>query len=234
MGEPFTRMSASRQYFKIDRDKLRAAIRKTGKDNVFQMLIDAIDLLPPAKLHQIVEKHFDVKQLRPDDKKGTTLSLLKTVGTFDKASRAGDYYESFAVNSKNSQEESTGTTAWIAEYLRLLDLCVKKAGKADPTEVRQAFDILFGLLDRIDECQDDIIFFADEGGAWQVGVHWEKVLPPWFKVLSASADPDEYAQRITGLLKKHYHYGSAKMLAVAMELANPSQKQALSNRKAIS
>jgi hypothetical protein len=26
----------------------------------------------------------------------------------------------------------------------------------------------------------DVIFFADEGGSWQVGVDWERVLPPWF------------------------------------------------------
>ena len=81
---------------------------------------------------------------------------------------------------------------------------MEQAKTADPAEVRQAFDIIFGLLDRIDECREDIIFFADEAGAWQVGVHWEKVLPPWFKVLSATAEPEEYAQRIVGLLKRHY------------------------------
>jgi hypothetical protein len=30
------------------------------------------------------------------------------------------------------------------------------------------------------------------------------VLPPWLKVLSATAEPQEYAQRIVGLLKHHY------------------------------
>src|SRR5216684_5743130 len=99
---------------------------------------------------------------------------------------------------------------------------------ADASGVRQAFDILFGLLDHIDECHEDAIFFADEAGAWQVGVSWEKVLPPWFKVLSTTAAPDEYASRIVALLKHHYDYGSAKMLAVAGEVATPPQRQALS------
>jgi hypothetical protein len=43
--------------------------------------------------------------------------------------------------------------------------------------VCQAFEIVFGLLDHIDECQDDVVFFADEGGSCQIGFDWEKVLP---------------------------------------------------------
>lgn len=36
---------------------------------------------------------------------------------------------------------------------------------------------------------------ADEGGSWKVGVEWESVLPAWFRVLSATVGPAEYAQR---------------------------------------
>ncbi len=56
-----------------------------------------------------------------------------------------------------------------------------------PAELCAAFDILFGLLDYIDQGNDDVIFFADEGGAWQVDVAWAKVLPSCFRVLSATA-----------------------------------------------
>lgn len=38
----------------IDRDKLRAAIRKLGDEYVFYMLDEAIDLLPEAKLLRLV------------------------------------------------------------------------------------------------------------------------------------------------------------------------------------
>ena len=38
-------------------------------------------------------------------------------------------------------------------------------------------DILFGLLNHIDKGNDSVVFFADEGGSWQVGVDWAKVLP---------------------------------------------------------
>ena len=83
-------------------------------------LDEAIDLLPPAKLHKIVRKYLDLKRLHPDSEKATKASLLANVKAFEKASLAGEYYESFDVNSKNFMEQSRGTTHWIAEFRRLL------------------------------------------------------------------------------------------------------------------
>lgn len=47
----------------IDRDKLRAAIRRLGNQYVYDMLDDAIELLPPSKLAKLVGKYLDVKSL---------------------------------------------------------------------------------------------------------------------------------------------------------------------------
>lgn len=220
-----------RKPIQIDRDKLRAAVRKLGNEYVFYMLADAIELLPPAKLHNLVKQYLDVKRLHPDAKQATTPSLLTDAQRFQKISLAGQYYESFDVNSKNYREMSAGTRAWIAEYLRLLDRCVSRAKGSDPAEVREAMDILFGLLDHIDECLVDVIFFADEGGSWQVGVDWAKVLPVWFKALSATAGPDEYAKRIKGMLSRHYSFGHDKMFALARRTATPDQRKALAEVK---
>ena len=213
----------------IDRDKLRTAVRKLGNEYVFYLLHEAIDLLPHAKLLKLVKRYLDPSKLQPDGKaKG---NLLSDVKAFEKASLAGEYYEAFEVNSKNYTEKSTGTRAWIAECQRFLRRCVdqEKKGKGEPAEVRQAFDIIFGLLDHIDECLDDVIFFADEAGSWQVGVDWNKVLRPWFRVLSATTEPEEYAERIAALLEHHYNYGSEKMLAAAGRTATPEQRKALSD-----
>lgn len=217
----------ARKPIQIDRDKLRAEVRKLGNEYVFRMLDDAIELLPPAKLHKLAEKYLDLQRLRPDAEQATRPGLLTDVKRFEKASLAGEYYESFDVNSKNYRQQSAGTSAWIAEYLRLLDRCVNSAKKSNPAEVREAMDILFGLLDHLDECLDDVVFFADEGGSWQVGVDWARVLPVWFKVLSATAEPKEYAERITALLSCHYRYGRDKMLALARRTATPDQRKAL-------
>jgi len=217
----------ARKPIQIDRDKLRSEVRKLGNEHVFFMLDEAIELLPPAKLHQIAKKYLDLKRLRPDAEKATRPSLLTDVKRFEKASLAGEYYESFGVNSQNYTQESAGTSAWIAEYLRLLDRCVINAKKSNPAEVREAMDILFGLLDHIDKGHDGVIFFADEGGSWQVGVDWGKVLPVWFRALSATAEPEEYAERITALLSCHYRYGRDKMLAIARRTATTHQRKAL-------
>ena len=215
----------------IDRDKLRAEVRKLGNEYVFFVLDDAIDLLPPAKLHKIAKKYLDLKRLRPDAEKATRPSLLTDVRRFEKASLAGEYYESFGVNSKNWKQQSTGTSSWIAVFRRLLDRCVINANRINPAEVREAMDILLGLLNHMDQGHDDIIFFADEGGSWQVGVDWPKVLPVWFKVLSATAEPEEYAERITALLSCHYRYGRDKMLAIARRTATTHQRKALAEIK---
>jgi len=118
-----------RKPIQIDREKLRAEIRKLGNDYVFLMLDDAIELLPPAKLHKIAKKYLDLKRLRPDTEQATRPNLLTEVRLFEKASLAGEYYESFGVNSQNYRQKSAGTSAWIAKYLRLLERCVIDAKK---------------------------------------------------------------------------------------------------------
>jgi hypothetical protein len=224
-------VTRQRKHIRVDRDKLRAAVRALGNEYVFYMLDDAIELLPPAKLYMIARKYLDLTRLRPDAEQTKRSGLLTDVKRFEKKSLAGEYYESFNVDSKNYMKESAGTSAWIAEFRRLLDCCVISAKKSNPEDVRKGMDILFGLLDHIDECLDDVIFFADEGGSWQVGVDWEKVLPVWFKVLSASAKPQEYATRIATVLSTHYSHGRDKMLAIARRTANPDQRTALKGIK---
>lgn len=81
------------------------------------------------------------------------------------------------------------------------------------------------LLSQIDACADDILFFADEGGSWEVGVDWARVLPAWFRVLSATVGPAECAQRIATTLRCHYEQGRVKMLAVARRIATPTQRR---------
>ena len=220
-----------RKRIQIDRDKLRAEVRKLGNECLFYMLDDAIELLAPGKLLKIARKYFDLKKLHPDSDQAKRPSLLRDVKRFERASLAGEYYESFSVDSKNYRQQSAGTRAWIAEYHRLLDRCVRNAKKYDPSEVRHAMDVLFGLLDHIDKGNDDVIFFADEGGSWQVAVDWERVLPLWLKVLSATAEPKEYAERIMRLLSGHYSYGRDKMLSLARGTATPEQRKALAEVK---
>ena len=222
-------VAVPRKQATIDRAKLRAAVRRLGSEYVFYMLDDAIDLLPPAKLRRVAGKYIDLERLRPDVGSEAIAGLCTAVKAFDSTSRAGEYYEPFMVDSRNCTQKSTGTIAWIADFHRFLDRCVAEEKTGSLTEVREPFDLLLGLLDYIDECHDDVIFFADEGGSWQVGVDWMRVLPPWFRVLSATAGPGEYAERIVKLLGHHCAHYRNEMLVVASRVANPEQRQALAD-----
>lgn len=170
-------MTMAKRTVQVDRDKFRAAVRKLGKECIFSVLDEAIELLSQPALHKLAKMHIDPEQLRPDAEKTARPCLLTEVRRFEKASLDGQYYESFDVNSRNCMEKSAGTCAWIADHLRLLEGCVINAKKINPAEMCDAMAILFGLLDHIDEGHDDVIFFADEGGSWEVGVDWSWVLP---------------------------------------------------------
>ncbi len=111
----------------IDRDKLRAAVRRMRSEYVFYMLDDAINLLPESKLRKLIAHYLNPVELRPDGAEKE--NLFADVEMFQKASLTGKYYQAFAVNSGNCTEKSSGTLAWIADCRRLLERCVAQAKK---------------------------------------------------------------------------------------------------------
>ena len=209
----------------IDREKLRTAIRMLGGEYIFYMLDDAITLLPEAKLRKLIGNYLDATDLCSDGTKKR--NLLADAKAFQKASLSGSYYNGSTGRGKNRDEDPIETLSWIADCRRLLDRCAKQTSRRNAAEVCQAFEIVFGLLDHIDECHDDVVSFADEGGSCQMGFDWENVLPVWFNALSATVEPAEYARRIDAVLNRHYAFGRTRMLAVARNTATPAQCQAL-------
>ena len=209
----------------IDRDKLRAALRKLGDEYVLYMLDEAIDLLPSAELEKLAARYLNVKQLRSD--RSGRRSLLAEARAFDMASRAGEYYESFDVNSRNHMDKSMGTRSFISDCTRLLGRCVKLAPKGDAAEIREAIELILGLFRYIDEGHGDVIFFADEGGSWQVGVDWAKVLPALFRCLSQTVGPDEYARCVVEVVDEFEKRNRREHLAVALKLGTAAQREAL-------
>jgi hypothetical protein len=213
----------------IDPDKLRAALRKLRPEDLFYMLAEAIDLLPQAELLGLAKRHLNVATILVDGLPKE--DLLAEVKAFEQRSLAGEYYESFEVNWKNRSAQSMGTSAWIAEYGRLLKRCVAQEKEGDPAAVRASFDTLFRLVDHIDATFDEVLFFADDGGSWQFGEDWGELLPSWFRVLSATAAPDEYADNVLAVLKARCDFGRDKLIVVAHATATPEQAKALDARE---
>ncbi|MCC7542853.1 MAG: hypothetical protein IT379_41945 [Deltaproteobacteria bacterium] len=223
-----TKQSPSRR-IAVDQDKVRAATQGLSHRALRDLVERAIDLLPQAKLGSFIRGYASPADLRPDSARSG--QLVANVRRFHAAALRGDFYESFNVNSKNWQEKSPGTRTFIAECNRLLDRCAKAAEKGQHAEAGESFELVFDLVRRIDgEGGDEIVFFADEHGSWQLGIPWERVLPAWFGCLATTASPDEYAQSVRAAIHDFAEYHSRTLITAARKVASPAQRSALRNR----
>lgn len=211
----------------VDVERLRAELRKLSRGNLLLVAERAIELpLDEEVLRGLVG---DLVQLEDAAKvkRGGTASLLGEVRAFHEASLRGDYFESFNVNSKNFTSKSKGTDAFMVEFDRLLNRSIRAAAEAPRAPVREAFDLLFALLRRLDEDPDGVVFFADEGGAWQVGVDWRAAFPAWFGCLADGASGEEFAREADRAIADFADHDRPRYLAAARRVANAEQKAAL-------
>ena len=169
------------------------------RDALLLVLSRAIDRLDPNDLAEIVEDYLAVPR-RPASARGAGADLLARVRAFHAAACRREYYEDFLVDSRNFRMKSTGTSNFIASILELLEACVQAREAGEPaTDVAGAFDLLFDLVRRIDK-GGEIVFFADEGGSWQIGIAFLKVVPVWFACLAETSDAERYADVVVSSL----------------------------------
>lgn len=216
---------------RIDWETLEPALRKLKKENLLQVLHDAYQALPASRVASVFGGYVDLTTPDSTISSRTRRStapqrLLEAVEQFHADSLAGQYYESFNVNSKNFMDKSEGTELWISECNQFFDKGVALSVQGQQAAVRTAMDLLFELLEEIDTGSDRIIFFADEGGSWQVGIDTDKVLPAYFISLAAVAEPPEYAARVREVIRQHGSYDSEKFLRAAQKAANEAQRKA--------
>jgi len=209
----------------LDYDKLHNAIRKLCRNDLSDLLIRATEQLPKTRIHKVFEGIIDLEKMTTAGNNQKN-ELLAEMEHFHATSLSGQYYESFNVNSKNFMEKSAGTEKWINECNRLFKRCISEAKQSNET-TRKALAMLFELLQEIDECNDNIIFFADEAGSWQVGVDWDKVLPIWFTCLSKTTKPTDFAKESIRIIEYFVDYDHKKFLTIAHKKATVDQRKAL-------
>jgi hypothetical protein len=210
---------------RVDTEEIRAFLRRLPNKDVYRLLDRAVDLLPATRLAKFLEGYVDPEELRATSARSSR--LLDAVKGFHEDSLSGEYYEAFDVNSKNFMDESRGTAAWITECNRLVERSVALSDSGDHKQASECFDLILALLRHIDECRDDIIFFADEGGSWQVGVDWRAVLPAYFQSLAATSEPKEFAEHSINTIEDFAEYDRNRHLRDARRHASPAQKKAL-------
>ncbi|MBV8887275.1 MAG: hypothetical protein JO235_25225 [Chroococcidiopsidaceae cyanobacterium CP_BM_RX_35] len=219
---------------RIDWETLEPTLRKRKKEELLKVLRDAYQTLSASDVVSVFGAYVDFTTLDLQSPRSQGMApnrLLAAVQNFHNQSLAGQYYESFQVNSQNFMEKSEGTELWISECNQLFDKCVELSAQGHHAEVHAAMDLLFELLAQLDIGNDEIIFFADEAGSWQVGINDEKVLPTYFTTLAAVAKPEDYALRVMEIIKQHGSYASEKFSEVARKVANEAQREALAKKR---
>jgi len=211
---------------RVDLDKLRVALRRMKRGSLLIVAERAIELVPKTKLHALVGDMIRLDDLA-QSKNRSPAALLDEVRKFHSASLSGEYYDSFDVNSSNFMELSEGTEAHIAEFDRLLSKCIDAVAKGPRKPVREALELLFALLRKIDTDPDDIVFFADEGGSWQYGVHWHSALTAYFQCLAEDAPAKEFSREVGRAIADFADYDRPKLLSAARSFANAEQQAAL-------
>ena len=209
----------------VDIEKLRVALRRMSRSNLLSLANRAIELVPRARLGALIAGMVRLDVLM-EGKRGA-VSLVDEVRTFHDACLRRDYYESFDVNSKNYMDTSQGTDAFMAEFERLIEKCIRASAKGPSLPVREAFELLFALLRRLDRDPDSVVFFADEGGSWQVGVDWRAALPAYFRCLANGTPAEHFAQEVDRAIADFADYDRPKHLAAARRVANAEQRVAL-------
>jgi hypothetical protein len=209
----------------VDLEKVRVALRRMSRGNLLTIAERAVEMVPRTRLGALVGDMVRLDQLA-EGKRGAA-PLLGEVRKFHDASLRGEYYDSFDVNSKNFMDMSEGTEEFIAEFDRLIGECVLAAARGTHPAVREAFELLFALLRRIDEDPDSVVFFADEAGSWQAGVDWREVLPAYFRCLADGTPGEDFAREVDRAISDFANHERPRHLATARRVANPEQKAAL-------
>lgn len=213
-------------------ESLDRTLRRASKDRLVALVEDLCGVVPASRLLDVLGRHVDLDALTapPETASDEPRSVLRDVGKFHAASLAGDYYDPFPVNSRNFMVRSEGAVDWEQECERLLQRCRTASRHGHHAQARECFDLLFDLLGRMDH-GDEIVFFADEGGSWQVA-DVEPIWPDYFRSLAAVTAPEEYVKGVETLREQRLGSRPERLLAAARKAADPGQRRLLRARMA--
>ncbi|MBK9263105.1 MAG: hypothetical protein IPM54_25290 [Polyangiaceae bacterium] len=212
----------------VDLEKLRAELRRMRRGTLLTIAERAIEILPPSALHALVGDCVDWSKLTVSSAHEPP-SLLEEVQRFQAAVVRREYWEDFLVTSKNCDEVSGKTEAYLAEMDRLFFRCVRETESGAYVAARGAYEELFALIRRVSACEEELVFFVDGGGLWEYGLDWQRILPAYVHCLAETASPDEFAGETMQVLHEFECPHEARILAKSVQHANATQRAALAS-----
>lgn len=210
----------------IDFTAVRAELRALDRGTLLIITERAIELMPALQLSTLLSDYVRV-ETSPTEASHAPVSLPDEVRVFNDIAMAGKYYETVEINNRGGQEQSEGTDAFIAEFHRLLQKCIQAAQQEVPAGLRESFEFLFGLLQHIDEGNDDVLFFADDGSSLDVGVNWCAALPAYFNCLAKTSSPEEFARTVDKAVADFVDYDRPWYTDAARKVGSDVQRIAL-------
>jgi hypothetical protein len=129
----------------------------------------------------------------------------------------GHFYEEVPYRGR---EQSAGTHEFSARFNTALARCVAERESTSPVDLRAAIEMLMNLMRRLDDCADDLVFFTDEPGSWQVNAAWDQALPIYFDCLSRTVCENEYRAGVDAAIADfgiHGNVPSAELQRIADE-----------------
>ena len=204
---------------------VRHELRMMTRGNLLIIAERATEILSTGKLNTLLADFMPLN--KAEERSSTSASLFDDVRKFHAASLGGEYYEEIRGRSHSGCDRSRGTDTFIAEFDRLTRQCIRAAKTAPPLAIREVFELLFDVLRHIDKGNDDIIFFADEGGSRDIGVDWHAVFPVYFRCLAKTASAHVFAQGVEQAIRDFADDQRTRHLQSAHRVANPAQTAAL-------
>jgi hypothetical protein len=182
----------------VSQERVWWLLRSLERDALMLIAARALANLPVNQLERVLGGYAqaaDVSARAGEDEPG----LLATVGRFCIHARQGHFNEA---SRQSRQEESWGTHEFLARCRMLFERCLAEAEGGGASEVRSALEHLMELLRELDEKPDEIVRFMAEGGSWQVGIDWSKVVPAYARCLAQTASSQaEFESAIERMLQ---------------------------------
>lgn len=207
----------------IDYTAVRAELRNLSRGSLLVIAERAAELIPAEQLSVLLGEiaNIEASALFP------VAALISDTRQFVNAAMAGHYYEAVEINNRGRQEQSGGTDVFVAEFDRLVRRCAIAPEQGQFAATWKSVELLLDLLRYIDEGNDNVLFFADDGGSLTGSINWHSLLPAYFKCLTAILPPVEFARTVVSTIDEFVRYDREHHLAAAHVVANDAQRVTL-------